>query len=133
MRKTDLVTGEHYHIYNRGVDKRSIFEDRQDLERFYQSIKEFNSLEPIGSIFENSFEKERNTKKLVDIVCYCLNHNHFHFILRQRSENGISEFMKRLGGYTWYFNNRHKRSGALFQGVFKSSHIDSDEYLLHAS
>lgn len=133
MRKVPFVEDEYYHIYNRGVDKRSIFEDRKDLERFFQSVKEFNSVEPIGSIFENSFNKEKVSKKLVEIVCYCLNPNHFHFILRPIVENGISEFMRRLGGYTWYFNNRHKRNGALFQGVFKSVHISSNEYLLHVS
>lgn len=133
MRKVPFVEDEYYHIYNRGVDKRPIFEDREDLERFVQSIKEFNSVEPIGSIFENSFNKEKAPDKLVEIVCYCLNPNHFHFILRPIVENGISEFMKRLGGYTWYFNNRHKRKGALFQGVFKSSHINSNGYLLHVS
>jgi len=133
MRKVPFVEDEYYHIYNRGVDKRSIFKDRKDLERFFQSIKEFNSVKPIGSIFENSFNKEKTPEKLVEIVCYCLNPNHFHFVLRQLVENGISEFMKRLGGYTWYFNNRHKRNGALFQGKFKSSHINSNEYLLHVS
>ena len=133
MRKTPLVIGEYYHVYNRGVDKRSIFEDRYDLERFFYSLQEFNSVEPIGSIFENSFNKEKATEKLVEIICYCLNRNHYHLVLRQLVENGISEFMKRIGGYTWYFNNKHKRSGALFQGVFKSSHIDSDSYLLHVS
>lgn len=133
MRKVPFVEGEYYHVCNRGVDKRSIFQDREDLERFFQSIQEFNSIEPIGSIFENSFDKRKKTDKLVEIVCYCLNPNHFHFILRQLVENGISEFMRRLGGYTWYFNNRHKRNGALFQGRFKSSHIDSDSYLRHVS
>ncbi len=134
MRKVPFVEDEYYHIYNRGVDKRSIFEDYNDLERFFQSIKEFNSIEPIGSIFENSFDKTRiKQDKLVEIVCYCLNPNHFHFVLKQFVESGISEFMKRLGGYTWYFNNRHKRNGALFQGRFKSNHIDSNEYLLHVS
>lgn len=44
------------------------------------------------------------------------------------------EFMKRFNcGYTKYFNHKYKRSGVLFQGKFKSSHIDSNEYLLHAS
>ena len=133
MRKVPFVENEYYHIYNRGVDKRPIFEDSKDLERFFQSIKEFNSVDPIGSIFENSFEKKKDVKKLVEIVCYCLNPNHFHFVLRQLTENGISEFMKRIGGYTWYFNNRHKRNGALFQGRFKSSHINTNEYLLHVS
>jgi len=135
MRKVPFVGDEYYHVYNRGVDKRPIFKDLHDLSRFFQSMELFNSVEPIGSIFELSFGKEkiRNHEKLVEIICYCLNPNHFHFILRQLVDDGISEFMKRLGGYTWYFNNRHKRNGALFQGKFKSSHINSNEYLLHVS
>jgi putative transposase len=135
MRKTPLGEGEYYHIYNRGVDKRTIFQDQSDLNRFFESIKEFNCVEPIGSIFLHSFDKSRKkNKKLVEIVAYCLNPNHYHFILRQLVPHGISEFMKRLsGGYTQYFNLKHKRNGTLFQGKFKSSHIDSDEYLLHAS
>jgi putative transposase len=55
-------------------------------------------------------------------------------ILEQVIDGGISEFMKRLGGgYTNYFNQKNERSGSLFQGVFKDVHIDSNEYLLHAS
>lgn len=134
MRKTPLVTGEYYHVYNRGVDKRTILQDKDDLLRFLQSMEEFNCIEPIGSIFENSFNKNKDDQeKLVEFIAYCLNPNHFHFLLRQVSDNGISEFMKRLGGYTSYFNNKYKRSGALFQGKFKSKHIDSDSYLHHLS
>ncbi|PCI19570.1 hypothetical protein COB64_03430 [Candidatus Wolfebacteria bacterium] len=136
MRKVPFVQGEFYHIYNRGVDKRNIFQDQKDLKRFIQSMKEFNTVEPIGSIYANSFDKDqlrRPTSKLVNFICYCLNPNHFHFILEQLEDNGISEFMKRLGGYTKYFNERYKRSGTLFQGKFKSKHINDDNYLLHLS
>jgi putative transposase len=134
MRKNKLVKGEIYHIFNRGVDKRKIFSDQKDLNRFFQSMLVFNHTEPIGSLFEQSFQKDKIKKPLVKFVAYNLLPNHFHFILEQVSEGGISEFMKRLlGGYTWYFNNRHKRSGSLFQGTFKSKHIDSNEYLLHVS
>ena len=131
------MIGEFYHIYNRGTDKRIVFNNDYDFKRFLQSMKEFNSLEPIGSIYENSFDKPRlgrQTSKLVNIICYCLNPNHYHMILEPKTDGGLSEFMKRLnGGYTKYFNNKYKRSGVLFQGKFKSSHIDSNEYLLHAS
>jgi|SRR3989344_7059279 len=137
MRKTPLVTGEHYHIFNRGVDKRDIFLDYDDLNRFYKSVQIFNSVEPIGSIFETSFETWRSDRqvedKLVEIVAYCLNPNHFHLLLKQVVDNGISEFMKRIGGYTWYFNNKYSRTGSLFGGKFKSLHIDTNEYLLHVS
>ena len=67
---------------------------------------------------------------LVQIICYCLNPNHYHLLLKEIKDGGISEFMKRVGGgYTWYFNNKHKRSGTLFQGRFKSVHIKSNEQL----
>ena len=138
MRKTRFGNGEFYHIYNRGTDKRRVFLDQEDFKRFLQSMNEFNSQIPIGSLFENSFRGETKlgsrTVKLVDIVCYCLNPNHYQLMLRQRIENGVSEFMKRLSGaYTQYFNIKYKRSGVLFQGKFKATHIDSNEYLLHAS
>ena len=58
MRKTIFASGELYHIYNRGVDKRNIVKDTTDSERFLRSIKEFNTTEPIGSIYENSFTKK---------------------------------------------------------------------------
>jgi len=134
-RKEKFVEGEYYHVYNRGTDKRPIFADLRDLGRFVKSVNEFNDIDLIGSIFENSFAKAKpKKKKLVDIICYALNPNHFHFLLTPLVENGVEKFMQRLGtGYTLYFNRRHKRKGGLFQGTFKSTHIDSNEYLLHLS
>ena len=138
MRKTPFVTGEFYHIYNRGVDKRSIFISDKDFDRFLQSMNIFNVIEPVGSIYEQAFiEKSqlgRRTSKLVNIVCFCLNKNHYHMLIKQLVDGGISEFMKRLGGgFTKYFNIKYKRSGVLLQSKFKSIHIDSNEYLLHLS
>lgn len=137
-RKVNFATGEFYHIYNRGVDKRSIFSNTDDMKRFFQSMEEFNVEKAIGSIYENSFLKVNQlggeTSKLVNFVCYCLNRNHYHFILEQVLDGGIEKFMQRFGtGYTMYFNNKYERTGSLFQGIFKSSHINSNEYLLHVS
>lgn len=145
MRKTLFVNGEYYHIFNRGTDKRTVFPSKDMSTRFLQSMDEFNTTIPIGSIYENSFRKKDKLgngvskfvlepKKLVAVVCYCLNPNHYHFILQQIEDRGIEKFMHRLGvGYTKYFNQRHERSGVLFQGPFKAIHIDSNEYLLHLS
>ncbi|MFA6585916.1 MAG: transposase [Candidatus Paceibacterota bacterium] len=139
MRKHSFAINEYYHIYNRGTDKRNIFVDEKDLFRFCESIFDFNQTEPIGSVYEFSFKKkfgEANKKKkpLVQFIAYCMNPNHFHFLITPLQEKGVEKFMQRLGnGYTKYFNNRHKRSGVLFQGKFKSKHIDSNEYLLHLS
>ncbi len=137
MRKIEFANGEYYHIFNRGNNKRPIFIDDKDFSRFFQSMNEFNSIEPIGSIFENSFRKPllgSSASKLVDFACYCLNPNHFHFILKQIVDNGIQKFMHRIGtGYTKYFNKKYDFSGSLFQGKYKAIHIDSNEYLLHLS
>ena len=135
MNREKFANGEIYHVFNRGVDKRIIFLDSKDVGRFLKSMVIFNSIKPIGSLYEQSFLKEKKkSKPLVRFIAYNLLPNHFHFILEQVVEGGISEFMRRLlGGYTWYFNKRNKRSGSLFQGTFKSKHIDSNEYLLHIS
>jgi REP element-mobilizing transposase RayT len=148
MRETQFVNGMFYHVYNRGVDKRNTFVDSTDRERFLQSMKEFNTLNPIGSIYEKSLARKKLPQgirgsrastaaahqKLVNFVAYCINPNHYHFILEQVMDKGIEKFMHRLGtGYTKYFNARHKRSGGLFGGKFKSISIDSNEYLLYLS
>lgn len=139
MRKHTFEIGEYYHIYNRGVDKRETFLDKYDLDRFLQDLEEFNTKEPIGSIYLLSFQKDKlsssTTKlnKLVSIVAYCANPNHFHLILTPLTEKGIEKFMQRIGGYTRYFNEKYKRNGALFQGKFKSKHVVDNTYLLHLS
>lgn len=140
MRKTPLVTGEYYHIFNRGVDKRQIFMSAYDLDRFMKSLIEFNTTEPIGSLYEHSFKKPplgglvSKYELLVQIIAYCLNPNHFHVILQQVADGGISKFLHKVGAdYTRYFNDRYERSGALFQGSFKSVHIENNEQLLYVS
>ena len=148
MRKTEFANGECYHIYNRGVDKREVFLDRNDYLRFLISMREFNHLEAIGSLRDKlagenqklSFGSSRSLasgsvqQSLIEIIAYCLNPNHYHFILKQSQPRGVEKFMHRLAtSYTKYFNAKHSRSGSLFQGPFKSIHIDSNEYLLHLS
>ena len=122
MRKIKFIVGEYYHIYNRGVDKREIICDEQDADRFIQSIKEFNILNPIGSIYAAVFRNKKKElrelvpkkEKLVHLTCYCLNPNHFHFILCQVADEGIRKFMHRLGsGYTSYFNQKYKYSSLI--------------------
>jgi len=63
MRKELFANGRFYHIFNRGVDKRTLFWDRYDYSRFLQGMEEFNSVEPIGSIYENYFNKDKGKKE----------------------------------------------------------------------
>jgi putative transposase len=147
MRKVIFSEGEYYHIFNRGVDKRDIFMEQFDIKRFLESISEFNSLAPIGSLYEktrvNKFGSPTPKKteaaqarepRLVEMICYCLNPNHYHLLVKQVSERGVQKFMQKVGtGYTNYFNEKYRRSGALFQGKYKAVHVKNNEQLLHTS
>ncbi len=129
-----LITGETYHIFNRGVDKRNIFSDKVDYYRFYNCLVLFNAVHQVGSIFELRWKSDwiTNQSPLVEVNAYCLLNNHYHLLLTQVVDGGISEFMKRLGGgYTSYFNERNKRSGSLFQGKYKRVLCESNEQLLY--
>jgi len=141
-----FTNNEYYHIYNRGVDGRLIAKDQFDSTRFVKSLVLFNNKLPLGSIYEyerrqtSMFEGQQLNrqfildKPIVQIICYCLNPNHYHLIVKQIKEGGISYFMQKLGtGITLHFNERHKRRGALFESKFKARPIDDNDYLLHAS
>jgi putative transposase len=132
MRKQPIVTNEYYHVYNRGVDKRDIFNDKKDLHRFIESMLEFNQIDGVVSLAnlrKTEIESKALSEPIVAIVAYCLNPNHFHFVLKQLVDGGIAKFMQKLqGGYTYYFNVKNSRSGALFQGTFKAQLMGSENY-----
>jgi REP element-mobilizing transposase RayT len=122
-----LITGEKYHVYNRGVDKRNTYLDKHDYLRFYETLAFFNTKEPTQNykLAKNKYSK--NLPRLVQIHAYALLPNHFHLLLEQLTDGGISEFMKRVsGGYVSYFNEKYERSGFLFQGRYKKVHVNSD-------
>jgi len=134
-RETSLTEGEIYHVYNRGVEKRIIFENAEDYERFLNNLKILNTEDVVGSIFEfnkNKLDLPEQTEKLVNIIAYSLSPNHYHLILEQLKEGGIAKFMHKVGmGYAKYFNHKYQRVGTLFQGTFKSIHISTNEYLMY--
>ena len=126
---------EYYHIYNRGVEKRKIFLNKKDYERFLFLLFICNNSSSVeirnygGLTSVEKFKLKRETT-LVDIGAYCLMPNHFHLLLKEKTEGGISLFMQKLmTAYTMYFNKVYKRSGVLFQGSFKARHIEEDKYL----
>ncbi len=133
-RAISLAVGEFYHIYNRGVDKRTIYLDMYDYRRFVELIYLCNSsaainIRDIHRDHSSAFDFETG-EPLVAIGTYCLMPNHFHILAMPLVEGGLTTFMGKLGtGYSMYFNKKYKRTGALFQGRFKSQHADTDEYL----
>lgn len=135
-RKIQFINDNYYHVYNRGIDKRVIFENDSDFKRFLDCLKFFNSTESkwLATTKIEDNPQNQSGQKLVDIVCYCLMPNHFHLLLKQRLDNGIPTFMRKIAtGYAMYFNLTRSRSGRLFQGTYKANIIKDDEYLTHLS
>ena len=140
MLRTDpFITGEYYHIYNRGIDKRIIFKLRGDYERFMMLLYLANSdtsfrLDDLlnnrkgaNKTFEEILVLEKG-KPLVSIGAWCLMTNHFHLLIKQEIDGGITKFMRKLGtGYSMFFNIKYERKGALLGGPFKSKLIGVDD------
>lgn len=139
-RRPPLATGEIYHIYNHGIEDRKIFVSDEDYFRFVHDLYEFNDINATvdcayrfrqaKSVMQDVENPEK--KPIVDILVFCMMPNHFHLMLRQRVDGGISKFMQKLGtGYTNYFNTKFKRPGVLFQGKFKAKLVNKESHFLH--
>jgi len=131
-RKITFSEGEYYHVYNRGIEKRNIFLDENDWLRFQKLLYVANGEKPLvfKTIQGVPLDKIDRGGCRVAIGAYCLMPNHFHILVKETTENGLSRFMEKLGtSYAMYFNKKYKRSGFLFQGTFKAEHVDNDEYL----
>ena len=131
IRKVDFATGEYYHLYNRGNSKQKIFLDKNDYKHFIKLLYLCNSKRNFvfRDITENTFEFDRETT-LVNIGAYCLMPNHFHLLVQEKEENGISKFMQKLStAYVMYFNTKYGRTGGLFEGKFKSQHVSKDRHM----
>lgn len=136
-RITPFINEHYYHIYNRGSEKRPIFESRRDYQRFLKTLKyyQIDGPKPKFSHFPSLTVSELDSsKKMIEIIAYCLMPNHFHLLIKQIREKGITEFMSKfLNSYTKYYNTKYNRVGALLQGMFKAVLIENDEQLLHVS
>ena len=132
-RDAPFTVGDWYHCYNRSIEKRIAFEDIRDYHRFLELLYLANDEFPLrhDSMGIRKFEEVLNIprgKKLVTIGAFCLMPNHFHLVLREVSEGGITAFMRKIGtAYTLYFNSRHDRVGNLFLKPFQSRHASTTD------
>lgn len=144
LRLHPFVNDHYYHVFNRGVEKRPTFTNAREYQRFLETIEYYRVVTPpikLSRFFTLAREDRKsiissfhNAPKFIQLHCYVLMPNHFHFLVSQVSDHGISHFMKRLGdSYTRYFNTKNERVGPLFQGQFKAVRIESNEQFLHVS
>ena len=145
LRKTPLVKDHYYHLINKGVAGMPIFRSRRDFVRMMEIIDYYQFKDTplsFSKIKKLSIAKrknvldslERKARFLVEIICFCLMPNHFHFLLRQIEKDGIMLFLKNIqGSYGKYFNVKYERVGPVFQNRFKAILVDDDRHLLHLS
>lgn len=125
------LQNSYYHAYNRGVDKTRIFKDAEDYAVFLNLFKRYLSRENICNPKGKPYAKLHD---VVELLAFCLMDSHYHILLYQVEEHGMTSLMRRTQtGYTRYFNNKYGRVGHLFQDIYKASRIDSDAYLWHVS
>lgn len=126
-----------YHVFNRAIEKRKVFLDIQDYKMFMYYLKVY--LDDPKNILTKYPQlpirlQAKNLKNQIALIAYCLMPNHFHFLLKQSTKDAISKFMKQLlNAYTFYFNKKYGRTGALFEGRYKAARITSDNLLLHVA
>ncbi len=132
LRKDIFENNYIYHVYNRGVDKRNVFRDKADYERFIFSLDRFNLPERVTNTYRR-LDQQINSEMappLIHVHAYCLMPNHYHLIIEQLVDGGISKFLQKvMTGYTMYFNKRYEKSGVIFQGRTKSKLVNDDNYL----
>lgn len=131
-REDPPTTGEFFHIYNRGVEKRPITADDHDRKRWIETMLYYRFSDTENQFSLADLASFVGEQPQVEVVCYCLMPNHFHIVARQVVDGGISEWLRKLTvSYSRYFNTRHDRVGPLFQGPYKCRRITSTEDLLH--
>lgn len=147
MRDLKFAEGEYYHVCGRGNNKQPIFHDNHDYIRFLsylmccQANVEFDIDEvneelrrDRDNFLEANVAKQICDNGYVDLVGFCLMPNHYHLILHNKTEDGVSRFMQRvLNAYTRYSNVKYDRGGHVFQGPFKAVYVESNEQLVYLS
>jgi len=148
-RTKQYIENSYYHIYNRGVEKRSIFLDKQDYSVFLSYLKTY-LMPKDGKALIQRFaepdispqEKDKILKLLrlnnfhndITLLAYCLMPNHFHFFIKQKNALSIDKFMQSLGTrYTMYFNRKHKRVGFLYQDTYKAVLLENEYQFIYLS
>lgn len=139
-----LINNQIYHIFNRGIDRRPTFTAKQEFQRAMLSMDFYRSVIPPMRLSKFLIQPEEKKKEilqflnksnhLVEVINFCFMPNHFHFLLKQLKDNGISKYLSIFqNSYTKFFNTRHKRDGSLFMDQFKAVRIETDEQLIHVS
>jgi len=115
-RKVEIRAGNYYHLYNRGVNRQSIFFQRENWIFFLQRLRKY---------FHGDY---------ADLLAYCLMPNHYHLLSYIKHDDFSNVVMQPFSvSYVKAVNKQQARSGPLFEGPYGARHVDRDEYLRYVS
>lgn len=144
-RNPPLVTNYLYHVLNRSVGKLPILRDGENLDRLIQTVSFYRHKDPpfpFSRFLKLPADEqmrllkglEKQSNYLVEVVCFCLMPNHYHFVLKQLKDSGIETFTRRFqNSYAKYYNIKHKRAGPLFENRFRAVLVEDRNQLIHLS
>lgn len=144
-RTVPFISNQVYHVFNRSIARLPIFIEKNDYERVMDLVNYYRFSRPPLRFshykrlsIEQKVEFEKlfmiNENSMLDILAYCIMPNHFHFLLKPKKDNAVSDFMRNLqNSYSKYFNTKRERTGSLFQFMFKAVRMETDQQLLHVS
>ena len=134
MRKVSLTTGEIYHICNRSTEGKHIFESSHDAERFLKTLYDYNTTHEGLRGARRHPNKSASVKgsPLVEVYATTIMPNHFHILVRQLVDGGITKWMQRsCNSFSHAYNLVHDRKGTLFMGRFQAVPVLDDHQLFH--
>jgi putative transposase len=144
LRKEKFILGEYYHIYNRTILNTPRFRNSKNCARLIQAFLLANSTQSMQAFqflrnhpeaaLEDALKISQEGTKLVDVLCYTIMPDHYHLLLKEREENGITSFIHKCNiSVAKYINIKNNSSGPIFESLFRSKNISTNEYLLHLS
>lgn len=143
VRTFSIATDEVHHVFSKSIAGFKVFRDSREYERMRKLLKFYTKENPslrFSAFLElknkDNFQQRKisDNDNLVKVIAYCFMPTHFHLILKQIKDDGISVFMGRiLNSYTKYFNIKTERKGPLWESRFKNSPLRTDKILLHVT
>lgn len=139
-----IAPGEYYHLCNRGVNKQAIFHDNKDYQRFLFLLLYFQSDARFPQVSRSVKEFVKHpmldnvddiiNKRTVELTAFCIMPNHFHLVVKEVEEGGITSYIQRISNaYAKYYNTKYNKSGHVLQGAYRLVHVNSDRQIMHLS
>lgn len=138
-----LTTNEVYHVFNRSVGKTNIFSSKYHLRKVIEIIKFYqfpqklrlSKFKALSKSLKNDYLLAlKNETPLIRVSAFAFMPNHYHLLVKQICNNGITRFISNFqNSFAKFFNLKYNRHGSLFQNPFRAKRVETEEEFIHIS